>query len=193
LTNGEICDRMLQGLTVGAPVKGAGKEKPRRCYQHPRARPKEVRSLSYASVPQSTGGAPTSVADSGFCGGLAEYPGTKPPTAETALLDKRAQRVPGVAPRATDKNYDHEERARTLMARGTRRGAGAFGPVQGEFVSPAGGVGRGGEPRWHENWALTRLLVRYRNKNPGRPARVLGEPEIRVNAFSERPQDEGGS
>jgi hypothetical protein len=149
--------------------------------------------LSKRSVPQGTDGAPISVADSGFCEELAQYLGIKPSTAKTAFLDEPAQRVLGVASWAMDKSEDHEERARTVIAWTKKRGAGAFGPVQGEFISLAGSVGRGEEAHYRESETLARLLARYWHENPGRLARVLDELEIWVNVFPERLEDEGGS
>ena len=149
--------------------------------------------MSERSVPQGTDGAPISVADPGFCEGLAEYLGIKPSTAETAFLDEPAQRVLGVASWGMDKSDDPEESARTVIARTRTRGAGASGPVQGDFISLAGSVARGEEAHYRENEALARLLARYWHENPGRLARVLEELEIWVNAFPERLEDEGGS
>jgi hypothetical protein len=149
--------------------------------------------LSERSVPQGTDGAPMSVADSGFCEELAQYLGIKPSTATTAFLDEPAQRVLGVASWAMDKSEDHEERARTVIAWTKKRGAGAFEPVQGEFILLAGSVGRGEEAHYRENETLARLLARYGHENPGRLARVLEELEIWINVFPERLEDEGGS
>ena len=151
--------------------------------------------MSKSSVPQAQGtdGAPISVADSGFCEELAEYLGIKPSTGETAFLDEPAQRVLGVASWAMDKSDDPEERARMVIAWAKTRGAGAFGPVQGEFISLAGSVGRGEEAHCRENETLARLFARHWHENPGRLARVLEELETWVNVFPERLEDEGGS
>jgi hypothetical protein len=152
--------------------------------------------LSDASVPQGTNGAPTVVGDAAFCEELAEYLGIKPSTAKTAFLDEPTQRVLGVASWAMDKSDDPEERARIVIAWAKKRGAGAFGPVQGEFISLAGSVGRGEEAHRRENETLARLLrllARYWHENPGRLARVLEELEIRVNVLPGRLEDEGGS
>jgi hypothetical protein len=73
-----------------------------------------------------------------------------------------------------------------------KRGAGAFGPVQGEFISLAGSVGRGEEAHYRESETLARLLARYWHENPGRLARVLDELEIWVNVFPERLEREDG-
>jgi hypothetical protein len=133
------------------------------------------------------------VADSGFCEELAKYLGIKPSTPKTEFLDEPAQRVLGVAPWAMDKSDAPEERARMVIAWAKTRGAGAFGPVQGDFISLAGSVGRGEEAHCRGNEKLARLLGRCWHENPGRLARVLEELEIRVNVFPERLEDEGGS
>jgi len=118
------------------------------------------------------------LAASGFCEELAQYLGIKPSTAKTAFLDEPAQRVLGVASWAMDKSEDHEERARMLIAWATKRGAGAFRPVQGESISLAGSVGCGEEAHYRENETLARLLAGYWHE---------------INVFPERLEDEGGS
>jgi hypothetical protein len=134
------------------------------------------------------------VADSGFCEELAEYLSIKSSTPKTAFLDEPAQRVLGVASWAMDKSDDPEERARMDIASAKTRGAGAFGPVQGQFISLAGSVGRGEKAHCRENETLARLFLgRCWHENPGRLARVLKELETWVNVFPERLEDEGGS
>ena len=136
------------------------------------------------------------VADSGFCEELVQYLGIKPSTSETAFLDEPAQRVLGVAPWAMDKSEDPEEHARMVIAWARTRGAGALGPVQGDFISLAGSVGRGGEAHSRENETLARLLrllARCWHENPGRLARMPEELETWVSVFPERLEDEGGS
>jgi hypothetical protein len=145
--------------------------------------------LSKRSVPQGADGAPTSVADSGFCEELAEYLGIKPSTAKTAFLDEPTQRVLGVASWAMDKSDDSEERARMVIAWAKKRGAGAFRPISDEYISLAGSVGHGEEAHYREN----ETLARYWHKHPHRLARVLEELEIWVNVFPEQLEDEGGS
>ncbi len=157
------------------------------CWNTPEARPKEVKSLSDASVPQGTQGAPERgpAATPAFCELMARDLGVKLNTARTAFLDEPTQRVLGVVGWAMDKSDDPEERARMILAWAKKRKAGAFRPDHEEYVSLAGSVGGGEEAHYRENERLARLLARYWHENPRRLARVLTELEIWINVFPE--------
>jgi hypothetical protein len=75
--------------------------------QHPEARPKEVTSLSDASVPQGSGKhdapQPITVADGAYCELVARDLGVKTSTARTAFINEPTQRVLGVVSWAMDK------------------------------------------------------------------------------------------
>ena len=126
------------------------------------------------------------VADAGFCGMVARGLGIEPSSARTAFLGEPTGSVLGVAVWAMDNGGDPAERARMVVSWAKKRGAGAFRPDPGEYVSLAGSVGHGEEAHYRENEALARLLARYWHENPRRLARILTDLEVWVNVLPER-------